>query len=102
MKNDFYIDETNAEFGPVVRWLSSDRIPFVDKLAEFFVDGLIDSTVLHNSATAHKIEQAASIQEYIESRKNVGYTDEEKFEMRAAFGAGETVVNIFTGEVITL
>lgn len=101
MSYDFYIDETNQNFGPVVRWVSSNNIPFIDKLAEFFVEGLIDNKVLHNSAEARKIEDKASIEQYIQNRKKYGYSDEEKFEMRASFG-DEEVVDIFTGKVIAL
>ena len=102
MKAEFYIDETNADFGPVVRWNSSNNIPFEDKLTEFLVAGLIDLKTVANSLNARKIEDAAFLEEYVASRKKRGYSEEEMFEMRAAFGPGETVVDIFTGETIVL
>lgn len=43
-----------------------------------------------------------AIQQYIESRRKYGYSDEELFEMRASFGEDEEVVDIFTGEKINL
>jgi len=43
-----------------------------------------------------------AIQQYIESRRKYGYSDEELFEMRASFGADEEVVDIFTGQSIDL
>jgi len=48
-------------------------------------------------------EQAESIAAYIESRKHISDEQraEEAFERRAAFGPGEDVVNIFTGERYT-
>jgi hypothetical protein len=48
-------------------------------------------------------ESAASIAAYIESRKHISDEQraEEAFERRAAFGPGEDVVNIFTGERYT-
>jgi len=43
-----------------------------------------------------------AIQQYIESRRKYGYSDEELFEMRASFGEDEEVVDIFTGQKINL
>ena len=43
-----------------------------------------------------------ALQNYIESRRKYGYSDEELFEMRASFGEDEEVVDIFTGQVIDL
>lgn len=96
---DFYIDETNADFGPVVRWNSSNNIPFGDMLTEFLVAGYIDQQTVVNSLNARKIEDAKFIDGYIASRRSRGYSDEEKAEMANAF-AGETVIDIFTGEVV--
>ena len=42
------------------------------------------------------------IAEYRESMKNYVPSAEEMFEMRAAFGEGETVVNVITGRKIQL
>ena len=96
---DFYIDETNAEFGPVVRWNSSNNVPPKDILADFLVAGYIDQQTVVNSINANKVEQTAFLEQYVANRKKFGYSDEEKFEMRAAFG-GEEVVDMFTGEVV--
>lgn len=101
MTPEFYIDDTNSEFGSVVRWVSSNNIPFPDMLTEFLVKGLIDQQTVTNSITARKIEDAISIEAYIKMRQRVGYSDEERFEMRAAFG-DEQVVDMFTGEMIKL
>lgn len=38
--------------------------------------------------------------EYLERMKNYQPSEEEMFEMRAAFGPGETIVNIITGKVV--
>lgn len=43
-----------------------------------------------------------SLNAYRESRKNHSYSAEELFEMRAAFGAGTTVVDVITGQRIEL
>jgi hypothetical protein len=100
-KADFYIDETNASFGPVVRWFSSDNIPPTDIIADFVVAGYIDQQIAVNSIEADKVEQRIAIQEYIQRRQKYGYSDEEKFEMRAAFG-DEQVVDVFTGKLVSL
>lgn len=99
LKEAFYIDESNSEAGPVVRWLTSDNIPFEDKLTEFLIAGLIDQQTVVNSINLRKEEDKAFLTEYIANRQKFGYSDEEKFEMRAAF-AGEEVIDLFTGEVV--
>lgn len=51
---------------------------------------------------AHKEGSARSIAAYKAQRAKTGYSDEELFEMRAAFGPGETVVDCLTGKTIKL
>lgn len=97
----FYIDETNAAAGPVVRWTSSDNIPFKDMLERFLLAGVITEMEMANSLVQRKIEDAAAIERYIANRQQYGYSPEELFEMKAAFG-DEEVVDIFTGKTITL
>ena len=92
----FYVDNND-----VVRWKSNDQVPFDDMLTNFLVKDLICSEQVLRSMTARKAEQEAFLEQYVANRKKYGYTEEEKFEMRAAFG-NEKVVNIFTGEVIEL
>lgn len=92
-----YIDQAG-----VVRWISSNNIPFMDMLTDFLVAGLIDQDTVINSDKTRKAEDAKFIAEYVSFRKTNGYSDEELFEMRAAFGAGEQVVDVFTGRTITL
>lgn len=89
-KNEFYVDSSN-----VVRWNSSDQVPFDDMLTQFLIEDLIDSETVVNSMKQRKVEAAASIEAYVDNRKQYGYSDEEKFEMRAAFG-DEEVVDLFT------
>lgn len=93
----FHVD-TNG----VVRWDSNDTVPPTDILAQFLVEGLITQEESLRSISMRKIEDEEAIREYIASRQKYGYSDEEMFEMRAAFGPGEKVVDIFTGEEITL
>ena len=55
---------------------------------------------LEETAKAREAQTAAFLEDY---RKNyTGPSEEEKAEMRAAFGTGSTVVNVITGERIRL
>ena len=44
----------------------------------------------------------AAVSDYVRHRQEHGYSDEERYEMRAAFGPNETVVDVLTGERIEL
>lgn len=54
------------------------------------------------TAAVRDVEQRQAIQRYREQRTESGYSDEEMFEMRAAFGEGTEVVDVFTGQTITV
>ena len=99
-KNDFYIDETNSETGPVVRWNSNDRIPFADMLQNFVDAGWINKQEQNNSLVQRVEEDRIAIEAYRNNYK--GPSEEELFEMRAAFGAGAKVVNALTGHTYTV
>lgn len=99
-KEDFYVDETDSDTGPVVRWNSNDRIPFGDMLAEFARAGWISVQTVENSLAQRKIEDRISLEAYRRNYK--GPSEEELFEMRAAFGAGARVVNALTGHEYTV
>ena len=91
---EFYVDNND-----VVRWNSNDQVPFDDMLTNFLIAGLIVQEQVLRSMTVRKAEAAESIAAYVEMRQKVGYSDEERFEMQAAFG-GEAVVDIFTGRSV--
>ncbi len=96
-KDAFYIDETNSKSGPVVRWNTSNNIPFQDMLEAFVSLGYIGQLELQNSLDQRQIEDSIAIEAY---RKNYkGPSEEEMFEMSVAFGPGERVVNALTGHV---
>ena len=98
--NDFYIDNSSKRTGPVVRWNSNDRIPFADMLQEFVSAGLISELMMLNSLVSRTTEDKQALENY---RKNYkGPSHEELAEMHGAFGAGEMVVNVLTGNVIRL
>ena len=90
-KNEFYVDENN-----VARWNSNDQVPPRDILADLCVAGYITREQIYDSLTAKEAEDATFLEQYVANRKQYGYSDEEKFEMRAAFG-DEEVVDLFTG-----
>jgi hypothetical protein len=83
----------------VIRWNSNNTVPPKDILADLCVAGYITTEILYDSIATKNIEDAAFLEQYVANRKKYGYSDEEKFEMQAAF-AGEQVVDIFTGEVV--
>lgn len=86
------IDENGVARNCIGRVLMSDML---EKVA------LISDKVNVEATTAAKDEEnRKSIEEYRRSRK--GYSQEELNEMRAAFGKGTTIRDIFTGEEITL
>jgi len=82
----------------VIRWTSNDRVPFDDMLFDFLTLGLIDRQEFEMSNQCQKNEARVSIAKYREAMKNHVPTGEELFEMRAAFGEGETVINVITGK----
>lgn len=82
----------------VVRWKSNDRIPHDDMLEKMEYIGCEFDRIKSNEVR----DQEVAV-ELAELRKQK-YTpsEEELNEMRAAFGAGATVVNVLTGEKIYL
>lgn len=85
----------------IVFWKSNDRSPFEDMLTDFMEAGFISQENVDLTVAAKKEQDRAAIAGYIVAQANRSEEQkaEELFEMRAAFGPGEKVVNIFTGEV---
>ena len=84
------IDENGVARNCIGRVLMDDMLEKVQHLT--------DKVSAETTRAAREAETAAFLEEY---RKNYqGPTEEEKIEMRAAFGEGETVVDIITGERI--
>lgn len=83
-----------SEGHKILRWDSNDAVVPGD---------IIEATDWPYAAemnAAREEQQDAFITQYIENRANrtPEQIAEENFEMRAAFGPGETVVNVLTGE----
>lgn len=95
LRKEFYVDETQDQFGPHVRWKSNDRVPFDDMLEGFQALGWITHQERMNSIRARKIDTEKFLAEY---RKNYrGPSEEERAEARAALGAGTKITNVITG-----
>ena len=81
--------------GGVVRWKSNDSVPFDDMLAAFQKAGL--DLNMAASSKAREEESLRFLEDYRRRMANHVPSEEELFEMRAAFGEGTTVVNVLTG-----
>jgi hypothetical protein len=89
--------------GNVVRWNTNDAIPFSDVLDVLLNAGYITRYERDRSIEQRKVEDRAVIEDY--KRRRAAITPEqaaeEAFERRAAFGPGETVVDLITGQTYT-
>jgi hypothetical protein len=91
------ISKTYTDDNGIIRWKSNDQIPFADKLEEFGLSSyeIKVHTDLRNNEVSAFIRDV-----YIPARENM--TEEQKAEeaaeRRAAFGPGEEVINVITGE----
>jgi len=86
------IDENGVAKNCIGRALMDDMLEILEHAT--------DKADREATRAARKAENEAFLEEY---RKNYeGPTEEEKAEMRATFGEGETVVDILTGERISL
>jgi hypothetical protein len=94
-----YFEEASDVDG-VIRWKSNGKVPPQELIELWAYVGLVDQWTFIRSMKTRDAEQSASLKKYAEA--NQGYSQEQLFEMRAAFGAGATVVNAITGEKITL
>ena len=88
----------------IVRWKSNNRVPFEDMLYKFVIARLITQRVADDSEVVRQKEQDDFLADYKKARANRTREQiaEEAFEMRAAFGEGETIVDVFTGEKVIL
>jgi hypothetical protein len=84
----------------VVRWTSNNRVMPKDCREILSHTAYRDLFSEEASRAAENAETAAFLESY---RKNyTGPSEEEKAEMRAAFGTGSTVVDVITGKRIRL
>ena len=88
----------------VCRWKVNGNCVPTDILEFYCEAGVITPEVLHDTESAALKDMEAFIEQYKEARANRSPEEiaEERAEMRAAFGPGEWVLNVFTGEVTEL
>ena len=87
-------------------WLMADgefRPLMSDAMQELKDAGLVDTQTVTRTAVARDIHTTAFLKEYRTAQLNRSAEQirEERFEALAAYGPGETVVNIITGEKYT-
>ena len=98
-RDNMIIEEDGA-----VRWISSGNYLPDDCMEKLEYAPVDFSSKISREATKIKRDkqQHEFIVEYRKQMENHEYTEEELGEMRNAFGAGATVINVFTGTVIHL
>jgi hypothetical protein len=90
------LELTERPGAAVLRWECNGRFPQDDMLAAWLVLGVISEQQAEATSEAHDADTKKLLAEY---RANPPQPSPEQLaEMRAAFGPGETVVNVITGE----
>lgn len=84
-----------------VRWSKSGNIVPGDILELAVADGTLDIAVRNRTEEVRVVEDAEFLARYVAQREKHGYSQEERAEMKAAFG-DEEVVDVFTGKVVSL
>ena len=87
-------------------WLFDDGEfrPLMDDAMEQLLEaGLVDQDCVQATAQARDVYVEQSLKEYVQAQRNrtAEQIAEERFEARAAMGAGVEMVNIITGERFT-
>jgi hypothetical protein len=87
-------------------WLMADgefRPLMSDAMQELKDAGLVDTQTVTRTAVARDVHTRAFLEEYkvAQLNRSAEQIREERFEALAAYGPGETVVNIITGERFT-
>jgi hypothetical protein len=103
--NKFKAGEVHFENG-AAGWLfdNGEFRPLMDDAMEQLLQaGLVDQDCVEITAQARDVYTERSIAEYIQAQRNRSQEQiaEERWEARAAFGPGETIVNMITGERYT-
>ena len=82
----------------VLRWKSNGSVPPQDCLDAFVEAGLGSKFDMEATSQTRRKEEDASLADYRRRMANHVPSEEELFEMRAAFGPGAMVVNVITGK----
>jgi len=97
LANKEYIKGPKGE----IRWVSNNSVPPTDILEMAVVDGTITMEELFISGEQKDIDTTRHFAQYAAMREKRGYSDEERAEMKAAFG-DEEVIDVITGEILEL
>ena len=89
------VNQETFEATGIVRWTSNDSVPHSDMLGDFLFIGRITKPQYEASEAARKVDDDKFFAEYRKNQRPL--SGEELFEMRAAFGPGETVVDVISG-----
>ena len=93
---DAYLD------GDVIRWVTNDRVPFLDMVTDFAALGLIADFQVELSENTRKTEETAMLRKYMFAQ-SIRSEEEKREELRmaqAACGSNARVINVITGEVL--
>lgn len=88
---DTYIDNNN-----VLRWKSNNSVPPTELLELWKYENFEFDYNL--ALEVKRKEEIEFLNEYRENNKNRQLSTEERYEMKAAFGAGAEIVDIITGK----
>lgn len=92
----FEEDEAYVDAQGIMRWRSNESVPPAECLAAALDMGLITLPQHNRSTEVGQAETRAVIEAY-RANQPAQPSDEELYEMRAAFGPGEVVVDVITG-----
>jgi len=94
-RGDHYFD------GDVIRWKLSNNPPMSDMMIRWLTLGLVSDDVFNATEKTRAEENSVAIAQYVDAQNSMSQEqrDEVTADMRAAFGPGETVVNVFTGRI---
>ena len=90
------------EINGAVKWVSSGNYLPEECVELLLHTAYADKVDPDITALARKVQTHEQLERYRESRKNYVPSDEELYEMRAAFGEGTTVVDVITGQRFTV
>ena len=87
----WYFEET-FEFRPLM----------IDAVMELYTKVYIDEDIVYATSQAREKHTEEVLSDYIENHSFDNYSNEDMFEMKAAFGEDAEVSNILTGETLHL
>mgnify|MGYP003348563254 CR=1 FL=1 len=96
-ENNFSKDSEVRFDGKVYRWTTNDRVPPADAIVSYGIDKLPNFSKEAHDET-RSTETQAFLANYRKQMENWEPSAEERYEMRAAYGSGSTVVNMITGK----